>query len=221
MTDGTGGRRFTSDLPASILSAMQRGTMKSTYRGVPFLKSPLDIGLYLQLFSRFLPHTVIEIGTRFGGSALWFADQLSVHGVPGGGRIVSIDIDPQARVTDPRIEFLTGDARSLSSLLPPSSLAQLPRPFLVVEDSSHFYDTSMAVLEFFHPWLKSGEYIVIEDGVLSQMPEPAYRQYEDGPNRAVADFLDRRGSDYVVDTALCDHYGFNATYNPNGWLRRR
>ena len=25
---------------------------------------------------------------------------------------------------------------------------------------------------------------------------------------------------YAIDTALCDQFGHNVTYNPNGWLRR-
>lgn len=43
--------------------------MSSKYRGIGCLKSPFDMVIYLQLFSREVPRTVIEIGTRFGGSA--------------------------------------------------------------------------------------------------------------------------------------------------------
>ena len=38
---------------------------------------------------------------------------------------------------------------------------------------------------------------------------------------AVAAFLAKRGESYAIDDGLCDQFGHNATYNPNGWLRRR
>ena len=214
------GRTFDSDVPGGVLGQVQAGTMRTRYRGVPFFKSPFDIGLYLQLLSRLAPRTVIEVGTRFGGSALWFADMLCAQGVPSP-RVIGVDIDPQAGFVDPRITFLRGDASRLGDVLTRDLLAGLVHPLLVVEDSSHFYEHSKAVLEFFDPWLHAGDYVVVEDGIVSQMPGEIYQRYENGPNRAVAEFLARRGDDYEIDASLCDHYGRNVTYNPNGWLRRR
>jgi cephalosporin hydroxylase len=76
-------------------------------------------------------------------------------------------------------------------------------------------------LRFFHPHLKSGDYIVIEDGVVGALPSEEYRRYEDGPNRvAVRDFLAECANCFVIDTDLCDFYGHNVTYNPNAWLRK-
>lgn len=212
-------RPFTSDIPAPVLDAIQNGTSRTVYRGVSFLKSPFDVVLYLQLLHRLQPRTVIEIGSKHGGSALWFADMMSAQGVTAP-RIVSVDIRPLATFTDERITFLTGNARNLGPTLTPDLLANLPRPWLVIEDSAHTYDASRAVLDFFHPLLVSGDYIVVEDGVVSQLSDPLYASYEDGPNRAVADVLALHPSAYAVDTDLCDHFGRNATYNPNGWLRR-
>ena len=210
---------FSSDLPVQMLSTVQAGVMRSVYRGVPFLKSPFDIGLYLQLLSRLHPRTVIEVGTKHGGSALWFADMLSAD-VGAEGRVLSIDITPISKVSDPRIRFLQGDANDLGAVLTPTLMQSCPRPFLVVEDSSHFYESSMAVLTFFDGWLQSGDYIVVEDGVVSQFTDARYAAYQDGPNRAVAAFLEAHSQDYEVDRSLCDHYGLNVTYNPSGWLRR-
>ena len=41
-----------------------------TYRGVPMLKNPFDLALYLLLLRRLKPRTVIEIGSKSGGSGL-------------------------------------------------------------------------------------------------------------------------------------------------------
>ena len=45
-------------------------------------------------------------------------------------------------------------------------------------------------------------------------------KFKDGPNRAVSEFLEARPQSYEIDLSLCDHFGRNVTYNPNGWLRR-
>jgi cephalosporin hydroxylase len=209
---------LTCAVPPEVLSGIQTGVLRSQYRGLAFLKSPFDIGLYLQLIGRLQPRTVIEIGSKEGGSALWFADTMSAHGI--AARVLSIDLHPPG-LRDPRIMFLRGDATDLGAILMPDLLQDLQRPLLVVEDSAHHFATSLAVLDFFHPVLVSGDYIVIEDGVVAFLPEPVYRQYGDGPTLALADFVARHPDDYTIDRSLCDFYGVNVTYNTNGWLRRR
>jgi cephalosporin hydroxylase len=216
---GSLGRSFQSGLPGEVLNRIQSGVLRTTYRGVLFLKSPFDIVIYLQLIDRQRPQTVLEIGTKHGGSALWFADMLSLHGI--NPQIVSVDISPQATIVDPRITFLQGDALSLGMVLTPELLSELPRPFLVIEDSAHFYETTFAVLEFFDRYLQSGDYLVVEDGIVADLPGEQYAAYQSGPNRAVQDFLQTRGDRYEIDAALCDHFGYNYTYNPNGYLLRR
>jgi len=218
--DGSGGLRgFDTAVPTPVLDGVQAGVLRSVYRGVPFLKSPFDIGLYMQLLARLQPRTVIEIGCKSGGAALWFADMLANHGVVAP-RIISVDIDPPAQLQDSRIELLMGNAADLGACLTAEVLASCFHPWLVIEDSSHTYAHSIAVLEFFHMMLQPDDYIVIEDGVVAQLSGDKYARYRDGPNRAVAEFLSRECAHYHVDTALCDFYGRNATYNPNAWMRR-
>ncbi|MGZ4383293.1 MAG: class I SAM-dependent methyltransferase [Gaiellaceae bacterium] len=212
------GRPFASGLPTDVLEGIQLGTLAGRYRGVSFLKSPFDVSLYLQLIGRLAPRTIVEIGSREGGSALWFADLLAAHGI--GGRVVSVDRDPPT-LSDPRITFLRGDAENLGAVLTDDLLESLDHPLLVTEDSAHRFETTSAVLEFFHSCLLAGDYVVVEDGILADLPDARYREYENGPNRAVAAFLERHPESYAIDTDLCDRYGYNATWSPNAWLRRR
>jgi cephalosporin hydroxylase len=214
-----GSRDFETALPPELLRSIQSGSLRTRYRGVRFLKSPFDIVLYLQLLDRLRPATIIEIGTQRGGSALWFADMLSVHGMTG--RVISVDIHSNPDIRDPRITFLQGDANDLSGPLPAELLLGLAHPWLVVEDSAHLYEPCIAVLRYFHRFLQSGDYCVMEDGIVAHLPDPAYRRYHNGPNRAVADFLAEHAECYSVDAGLCDFFGRNVTYNPSGWLVRR
>jgi len=213
------GRLFTSSLTSDVLDQIQTGTMRTVYRNIPFYKSPFDIALYLQLLSRLAPRTIFEIGTKHGGSALWFADMLSAQATPHA-KVVSVDIIPLTKFTDSRITFLKGDAKNLDAVLTTEFLEGCAKPWLVIEDSSHFYMDVSASLAFFHPLLQAGDYLVIEDGVLAQFGDEHYRQYNNGPNRAVTEFLMQHKDDYVIDKDLCDFYGHNVTYNPNGWLCR-
>jgi cephalosporin hydroxylase len=203
-------------LSGPALSSIQQAVLRTRYRGRLFLKSPFDIAIYLQLIQRLRPRAVIEIGAKEGGSAQWFADTLQNHGIES--RILSVDLVLPTLI-DQRIEFIAGDARNLAAVLPDATMRSLAHPILVVEDSAHHHATCLAVLEFFHPYLGEGDYIVIEDGVVRFFPEAQYKHYEDGPLRALQDFL-KTHDGYAIDRSLCDMFGANVTYNPNGYLRR-
>jgi cephalosporin hydroxylase len=114
-----------------------------------------------------------------------------------------------ALTTDPNVTFIRGNGRNLSPVITDGFLSQLPRPLLVVEDADHSYETTSAVLKFFHPHLRRGEYIVVEDGITS----PGVRQ-------ALIEFFQLHGNDYAVDPEYCDYFGYNATWCMNGFLRR-
>lgn len=205
-----------SDIDYELLMKIQRGAMAYHYRGVPLLKNPFDLALYSLLLEQARPRTLIEIGSYKGGSAAWFADQGSLLNL--GLQIISIDIEVPPQAAIPSVNFLQGDARDLGSVLPPALMKALPRPLMVVEDSSHLAGTTGAVLEFFDRWLRSGEYIVIEDGILSDMR--VAHLYDGGPLRAIEAFLEKSAGRYEVDRGLCDYFGRNVTWNVDGYLRR-
>jgi len=212
-----GDRDGDCDIGYDLLMQIQQGTMAYRWRGVPMQKNPFDLALYPLLLDRARPRTLIEIGAFHGGSALWFVDQGRALGIDL--RVVSIDREPPTAVRDERVTFLAGDAHALGRVLSDDVMHALPRPWLVVEDSSHLASTTAAVLDFFDPWMRSGEYVVVEDGILSAMR--AAERYDGGPLRAIAAFLARTSGRYEVDRSLCDYYGHNVTWNVNGYLRRR
>lgn len=205
-----------SDIGYELLMKIQQGTMAYRYRGFPLQKNPFDLALYLRLLDQAKPRTLIEIGSYQGGSALWFADQAGLLGL--GLEVLSIDIEKPVPVAHPSVTFLQGDARELGTVLTPALMNAVARPLLVVEDSSHLAKSTTAVLEFFDPWLRSGEYIVIEDGILSDMR--VAHLYDGGPLPTVQAFLEQNAARYEIDRGLCDYFGRNVTWNVNGYLRR-
>lgn len=202
-----------SDLPYELLMKIQQGTMAYRYRGVPLLKNPFDLALYPLLLEQLQPATLIEIGSYGGGSALWFADQRPSM------RVLSVDLEPPpVGVSHPNVTFLRGDACNLAVALPDALLEAVDRPLLVIEDSSHVSTTTAAVLAFFDRWLRPGEYIVVEDGILTAMR--VAETYGGGPLRAIHEFLARTNGRYEIDRAYCDYFGRNMTWNVDGYLRR-
>jgi cephalosporin hydroxylase len=211
-------RKWRTDLSNKLLWSLQGGTLGYEYRDIPMLKQPFEVALYMRLIWETKPATIFEIGSAAGGAAVWMSDLLKTFGIDG--RIVSIDLTPPAPSYHPsNVAFLRGDARDIGPTLPPVFLAQLPRPWLVIEDAEHHYKSTLAVMRFFDPLLRPGEYLVIEDADLLLSGQDRGR--EGGPARAIAEFLRDRGEAYEIDARYCDQYGRNVTGNLNGYLRRR
>lgn len=210
-------RSIYSSLNPDNLQTIQAASFRHTWKGVGCIKNPFDFALYWMLVWQTKPRTIIELGSRHGGSALWLADMLTCYNISGG--VVSVDINPVAGVHDDRINFLTGDVSDLGKILSPSFMEQLPRPWLVIEDASHMFHHTLAILEFFHPLLRTGEYIVVEDGIVDSLGIAT--DFHGGPNRALTTFLTAHPDDYTLDSSYCDFWGYNMTYNTNGYLVRR
>jgi cephalosporin hydroxylase len=212
------GRRFEVGLAADSLSQIQSGVLRTRYRGLRFAKNPFDVVLYLQLFERLKPATVIEIGSSEGGSALWFRDQLTALGVEA--RIESYDL-LRPKVEFDGVVFHQADATRLRETTDTHAWSVLSGPRLFVEDSAHTYRATRECLAAFAEAARPGDYIVVEDGVVADLPGLQYARYQDGPNRAVKDFLESPdGGAFEIDEELCDFFGHNVTYCPNAWLRR-
>ncbi len=208
-------RRFESDLSPDNIHKIQRGTVNYEYKGVKCHKNPFDMALYTKLIYEVAPKTIIEIGSFGGGSALWFADLLRSYHIDG--YVFSLDINPVTNISDDHVIFMEGDVLNLGATFSPEIIKYFPRPILVIEDSAHFYETSLAALDFFDKYLHVGEYIVIEDGNLYDL---GLVQYQNGPNRAIGDFLAKTQGRYMIDTEYCDFFGHNMTWNTNGYLKK-
>ncbi len=211
-------RSFKTPFTRPQLGAYHHGVMQYHYRDVMCNKSPIDIALYLHLIHAVQPSTFFEIGTKFGGSAMMFRDVAKMYDMDT--RIVTIDRAPPD--TDDRfdgIRFVQGDVMALEQTFTDNALFDLPRPWILSEDSAHTFDACMAVLAFGARHLKAGEYLIMEDSVLAELD--LADRFDGGPSRALEAFLTAHPEVYEIDTSYCDMFGRNATTNPNGYLRKR
>jgi cephalosporin hydroxylase/glycosyltransferase involved in cell wall biosynthesis/SAM-dependent methyltransferase len=209
-------RSWNTTLARENMLSIQNATMNYSYRGVPMIKNPFDFALYPVLIWNLKPRTIIEIGSKDGGSAVWLGDMLNNFGIEG--HIYSIDIVEVTSVQHPRVTYMEGNGRALQEILTPGFINSLPRPLLVIEDADHSYETSKHVLEFFHPYLKLEEYIVIEEGIISDLVQDA--SYNIGPHKALKEFLSEHEDEYEIDSTYCDYFGYNMTWCTNGFLKK-
>ena len=207
-------RSFTTAFTAPMLDGYQSGVMSYTYRGTRCLKSPIDIALYMKLLWDLKPNLVLEIGSHSGGSALLLADLVTSFGL--NTSVVSIDLEVPKAIDDDRIRFLQGDIQGLEDLVEKYDLSKYPHPWFITEDSAHSYSGCMTALQVLSEHMHPGDIIAIEDGVLEDLGMSD--KYQGGPNRAIATYMTRNPGQFRIMTELCDMFGPNATYNPNGYL---
>lgn len=185
----------------------------TTYFGIKTLKNPMDFWVYQEILTRRPPDVIVEIGNYRGGSTLALAHLCDLVGY---GRVIGVDISHQyldARVLEhPRISFVTGNAPSVAHIV--SSMIEPHERVMIIEDSSHTYENTLAVLHSYSPLVKSGDYFIVEDGSchhgLDVGPNP-------GPYEAIVEFLKNNNS-FEIDLS-CEN--FILTLNPIGFLRKK
>lgn len=210
-------RSFKTPFTRPQLGAYHHGVMHYQYRDVMCNKSPIDIALYMHLFHAVQPGSFIEIGTKFGGSALMFRDFAKMYDMDT--QVVTIDRTPPAASDDfDGIRLVQGDVMALEQTFTEHALFDLPRPWILSEDSAHTFDACMAVLAFGAKHLRPGEYLIMEDSVLAELD--LADRFDGGPSRALETYLTDNPGVYEIDTSYCDMFGRNATTNPNGYLRK-
>jgi len=190
---------------------------QESYRGVPIIKTPEDLRLYQYLIDEVRPEVIIELGTHHGGSALWFADQLSTF--CGGGHVITIDNSPKGRYRqDDRITYMREDLRTAAVSV---EAAVGDRRAMVVEDSAHRYEVTLAALRLYSPLVPKGSFFVVEDTIVDSDLAPTQWAHQrrlsglfGGVVRAIDEFL---SSEPRWERQDRDRYGLST--NKGGWLK--
>lgn len=199
---------------AEYLPILQERILNCTsYMGIKTLKNPNDMWVYQEILHTHRPEIVVEIGTNWGGSTLALAHLLDLQ---GRGRVIGIDID-QSKVEEvvrkhPRIELI--EAEALSCFEEVASKVSVSDRVLIIEDSSHTFDHTLAVLRTYSTLCKDDDFIIVEDSIchhgLDVGPRP-------GPYEAIEAFLEENSHFESVR----ELESFLITWNPKGFLRKR
>jgi cephalosporin hydroxylase len=190
---------------------MQRTWMRTFWLGTPVRKNPLDLWVYQELLVAIQPDLVIETGTAFGGSALFFASCMDMI---GKGRVLTIDIhETPNRPAHDRITYVLGSSVD-PEIVERARAAAAGGTVMVVLDSDHSRDHVLAELHAYAPLVTEGSYLIVEDTNVNG--HPILPEFGPGPHEAVDAFL-AEGAPFVRDRE-CEKLYF--TFNPGGFLRR-
>lgn len=196
-----------------VLATIQNRIMLETsYFGVKTLKNPMDFWVYREMIYEAKPDVIIEIGNNWGGSTLALAH---ICDLMDHGRIIGIDID-HSKITSivsehPRISLIE---RSAIDAFP--AIREMIAPedkVLLIEDSAHTYENTLAVLNLYNQFIHLGDYMIVEDSIchhgLAVGPSP-------GPYEAIETFIEQNRA-FTIDR---DKESFLITWNPKGFLKR-
>lgn len=214
---------------AAYFKARVGQALHDSYAGAPLVKFPEDLWVYEHLLWVQAADTVIEVGTYGGGSALWFRDRLRTLQTYGrierDPLVVSVDLDQAgaagllaAAGSGEQIRLVDGDVRD------PSTVAEVRhlvagRSCLVVEDSAHTYETTLASLEAFADLVPVDGFMVVEDGCVDIDALRLDPHWPRGVLPALHDWLaTEAGRAFEVRRDL-ELYGM--TCHPEGFLQRK
>ena len=180
----------------------QRILTGTTWMGVPALKNPMDAWVYQEIVFELRPDWIVEVGNHAGGSLVYLAElcDLIDH-----GKVLGVDNNRdefwRSVITHKRVNTITGDAqavfRDVSEYVAGSAVV------LVIEDSAHTYDHTLAVLRTYSQLVTVGSYLICEDGVMAPV------------EAALKKFTEEQDS-FVPDPSR----EWPVTWNPGGYLKR-
>ena len=88
------------------LKDTQKALKRTYYRGINFMKNPNDAVIYQMIMHDIRPDLIIEIGTLKGGSALYFADLMTVMGIDGEVHTIDLSIEASdGTIRQPKTEI--------------------------------------------------------------------------------------------------------------------
>jgi cephalosporin hydroxylase len=191
------------------------------FHGVQIEKNPLDLWMMQQIFWEQKPECVVETGTAFGGSALYWAHVLRDQGLEKS-RVFTIDIEGNIKKAsaDPLwknyVTFYKGSSTDPAIVQQIAGQVQGKRT-IVTLDSDHSMQHVLREIKLYGQMVTSGSYLIVEDTHMDGVP--TYPSLGPGPMAAVKRFLEEGGDKQF--TQDLGREAFIMTFQPGGWLRKR
>lgn len=120
------------------------------------------------------------------------------------------------------LQFIQGDCNAdLASVFTPDLLSNLARPIVLIDD---VHVNTRGILDYFHPYLQAGDYIIMEDthpALPAKMGAGAYAEYTYccHPKASITKQFMRDHTDtYAIDSFFEDMLGYRYTWNT--WIRK-
>lgn len=197
-----------------------------SWLGVPVIQMPPDIVVLQEIIWETRPQVVIETGIARGGSLVLSASILELI---GDGHVLGIDIDirphnREAITSHPlahRIRMVEGSSLADDVLAEARRAAGGVERVMVILDSNHTHEHVLAELRAYAPLVSVGQFLVVADTFIEDIPPQEHRPRPWGPGNnpatALRAWLDKR-DDFEPDAFV--NAKLLVTASPGGYLRR-
>lgn len=191
---------------------------KTKWFGIHIIQNPCDMWAIQELIYEIKPDFIIETGTLWGGSALFFAYIL--RDVNKNGKVITVDIvDRTEEVSNlqffrDKVEFILGDSVSKEVIDKVEERIKGASKVIVTLDLDHSKEHVFKELKLYSRFVSVGSYIVVQDTHLDGWR--ISKKFKIGPMAAVNEFLKTNKNFYS------DRYWekFLLTWYPCGYLKR-
>lgn len=196
-----------------------------TWLGLPMIQLPADILVTQEIIWKTKPDVIIETGVAWGGSILMYASLMQLY---GRGNVVGVDLNLREHVVDKimsypfsqRVHLYKGSSTEVGVVEKIKSHIKPGDKVMVILDSNHTHQHVLDELRLYAPLITVGQYLVVSDTVVEDIPTQVHRPREWGPGNnpktALIQYLKE------VDNLKIDEY-INAklltTYCPMGYLK--
>jgi cephalosporin hydroxylase len=197
-----------------------------SWLGVPVIQMPPDIVALQEIIWETRPQLVIETGIARGGSLILSASILELL---GEGEALGIDIDIRAHNRETiethrlarRIRMIEGSSLADAVVEEAHRAAAAVERVMVILDSNHTHDHVLAELRVYAPLVTVGQFLVVADTFVEEIPPQEHRPRPWGPGDNPATALrawlaetDGFEPDPFVNAKLL------LSASPGGYLRR-
>jgi cephalosporin hydroxylase len=220
-----------SDLTSIVTKlAANEGWFRQSWLGAPIWQLPDDLMLLQRIVAGIKPSLIVETGTKYGGSTLFFASLLELLDLPDS-RVITVDIceteEARTLLSSHRLGCYVQE-RLVASSLDPSVLATIaaavaatPGPVLVFLDDWHGGEHVLAELHAYAPFVGLDGLLVVADTSFADLagtPVAPFRSLlTSNPRSAIKQFLDA-GEEFE----LTQRFLLPGLSNfPDGLLQRR
>jgi cephalosporin hydroxylase len=202
-----------------------------TWMGRPIIQLPEDLVRVQELVYRVKPDVIVETGIAHGGSLVFYA---SLCKAMGRGRVFGIDVEIrphnrraiEAHELFPLITLIEGSSIDPEVVGRVKTAIHPGEQVLILLDSCHTRDHVLGELNAYAPLVSIGSYIVVMDGIMSQLAKAPRGQLDwtwNNPTAAAAEFVKNNPNYVLEEPAFLFNEGAvteRVTYWPNGFIRR-